>query len=142
MPTIETTEMIDASPERVWEVLTDLESYPQWNPFITEGSGEAREGAKLKLRMQPPGGNAMNFTPTVLKADPGRELRWLGRLFVAGVFDGEHWFTLEPEGEGTRLVQGEKFSGILPRFMGKTLTKTEQGFEALNSALKERAERP
>jgi len=141
MPTIETTESIDASPERVWQVLTDLESYPEWNPFIIEGSGELRKGGKLKLRMQPPGGKAMNFSPTVLEADPARELRWLGRLVVPGIFDGEHWFSLEAEGEGgTRLVQGEKFSGILPRFTGRTLMRTEQGFRALNAALKERAE--
>ena len=55
MPTIETTESIDASPERVWQVLTDLESYPEWNPFIIEGSGEIHRGSRLKLRMQPPG---------------------------------------------------------------------------------------
>ncbi len=140
MPTIETTESIDASPERVWQVLTDLDAYPEWNPFITEGSGEIRKGGKLKLRMQPPGGKAMNFSPTVLAADPARELRWLGRLVVPGIFDGEHWFTLEAERKGTRLVQGEKFTGILPRFMGGTLSRTEQGFKSLNAALKERAE--
>ncbi len=141
MPTIETTEFIDATPERVWRELTDLDSYPEWNPFIVEGSGELREGERLKLKMQPPGGRKMAFAPTVIKAESGRELRWLGRLLIPGIFDGEHWFSLEAESGGTRLVQGEKFSGVLPRFMGKTLARTERGFEALNSALKERAER-
>lgn len=140
MPTIQTSTAIAASPERVWQVLTDLDSYPEWNPFIIEGSGEIRTGRKLRLRMQPPGGKPMSFRPTVLAAEPGRELRWLGRLILPGIFDGEHWFLLSPEGDGTRLEQGERFSGLLPRFMSGTLERTEQGFIELNQALKQRAE--
>lgn len=140
MPTIETVVTIDAPPETVWNILTDIEAYPDWNPFILEGQGEFREGEKVQLGMQPPGGRKMTFKPTVLKVETGRELRWLGRLGLPGLFDGEHWFRLEPEGEGIRLEQGERFSGLLPRFMGKTLKQTEAGFRELNSALKERAE--
>lgn len=140
MPTIETTELIAAPPDRVWEILTDLPSYPEWNPFIIEGSGILREGERLELRMRPPEGKAMTFKPTVLKAEPGHELRWLGRLLIPGLFDGEHWFRLEPDENGTLLTQGERFTGILPPLLGKMLARTERGFVELNSALKERAE--
>jgi uncharacterized protein YndB with AHSA1/START domain len=27
---------IDASPERAWAILTDIQSFPSWNPFITK----------------------------------------------------------------------------------------------------------
>jgi len=50
MSTIETTELIAAPPERVWTILTDFASYPDWNPFIVEGSGDAREGERLELK--------------------------------------------------------------------------------------------
>lgn len=77
----------------------------------------------------------------MLKAEPERELRWLGRVLLPGIFDGEHSFRIEPAGEGrVRFVQAERFSGVLVPLFGKTLEKTKAGFIAMNEALKERAE--
>jgi hypothetical protein len=135
---------VDATPERVWQVLTDFAAYPQWNPFIVRAEGDARRGERLTLRMQPVGGRAITFRPTVLEAAPGRRLRWLGRLLVKGIFDGEHSFTIEPLGEGrARLVQQEDFRGLLVPLMARSLDRrTLPAFELLNQALKRRAEQP
>jgi hypothetical protein len=66
----------------------------------------------------------------------------LGHLLVSGVFDGEHYFLLEPIGsERTRFTQGEKFSGLLVGLLGGMLSATEAGFKAMNTALKKQAER-
>jgi len=56
---------------------------------------------------------------------------------------GEHCFTIEALDEkGVRFVQHEKFTGLLVPFMAKSLDKnTKSGFEAMNRALKERAEK-
>lgn len=140
MPTITTSEYIEAPPEKVWRVLTDLPSYSEWNPFIIEGSGKLEEGGKVNLTMRPPGGKPMAFRPIILRLDAGQELRWKGRVLVPGIFDGEHWFRLSPEGEGTRVDHGEKFTGLLPRFTGGMLKRTEAGFIQLNEALKQRSE--
>jgi hypothetical protein len=135
---------IQASPERVWEVLTDFAAYPQWNPFITQASGSARVGERLTNRMQPVGGRPVTFRPTVLEADPGRRLRWIGRMLTPGIFDGEHTFTIQPLGDGqVRLVQQEQFRGLLAPLMAKSLDRhTLPGFELMNQALKHRAEHP
>ena len=108
---------VQASAERVWEVLTDFAAYPAWNPFITKLEGTARVGERLAITVQPPGGTAMSFKPTVLRADPNAELRWLGRLLFPGICDGEHYFTIEPldGGRRARFTQGERFSGLLVR---------------------------
>jgi hypothetical protein len=130
-----------ARPERVWEVLTAFEAYPSWNPFIKSISGRAAVGAELEVRIEPPGGRAMTFRPKVLKAEPGRELTWLGRFLLPGIFDGEHSFQIEPSAEGgSRFVQRERFRGVLvPLFRG-TLRKTQDGFVAMNEALKQRVQ--
>jgi hypothetical protein len=134
---------IHATPERVWQVLTDLPAYPRWNPFITSAKGEVRQGGRLTLRMQPAGGRAMTFRPTVLEATQGRRLRWLGHLLVSGLFDGEHSFTIRPLGDGqVRLVQQEDFRGLLVPLLARSLDRrTLPGFERMNQALKRRAER-
>jgi hypothetical protein len=36
MRAISATIDIAAAPERVWAVFTDLDSYPEWNPFIRD----------------------------------------------------------------------------------------------------------
>jgi hypothetical protein len=132
---------IDAPPAVVWSVLTDTANYPDWNPFVRRLEGTLAEGERLEVEIAPPGGKAMTFRPTVLAARPGRELRWLGRLLLPGLFDGEHAFTLEPLPDGrTRFVQSERFRGILVRPLRRTLAKTRLGFERMDEALKAEAE--
>jgi hypothetical protein len=138
---LETTIDIDAAPDAVWAVLSDLSAYPDWNPFIREASGELAAGARLDLKMQPEGGRAMRFRPKVLYAAPGRELRWRGRLVARGVFDGEHRFAIEPTAGGSRLLQEERFTGVLVPLLANGLrTRTLPAFEQMNKAVKERAE--
>jgi len=133
---------IDATPERVWEVLTGFGAFGSWNPFIVSIRGEPAVGSKLTVRMQPPGGRGVTMHPTVTANEPRRAFAWLGHLGVPGVFDGAHRFELEarPEG-GTRFVQSEQFRGVLvPLFRRSLRTHTLAGFEAMNRALEERAE--
>ena len=133
---------IDAPAERVWHLLTDFASYPQWNPFIRRISGKPTKGERLQARIEPPGGQGMTFKPKVLTAEPNRELRWLGHLLVPGLFDGEHSFTIQPlEENRVRFVQREAFKGLLVPLFARSLgTNTQRGFEEMNRALKERAE--
>ena len=42
---------IDASPERVWDVLTDVPAMPAWNPFVVQAEGTFAVGERLSLRL-------------------------------------------------------------------------------------------
>jgi hypothetical protein len=131
---------INAPPSRVWAMLTDFAEMPWWNPFIRSISGDLTPGARLSALIGPPGKSAMRFRPTVLAVRPEKELRWKGNLFLPGLCDGEHYFVLEPMGSGVRFIQGERFTGILVGLIRGAFSATEEGFKAMNTALKERAE--
>jgi hypothetical protein len=135
---------IEATPERVWEVLTDFAAYQDWNPFIVQAAGQAAPGARLELHMRLSGRRPTTIRPEVLEAEPARRLRWLGRVLVPGVFDGEHTFTVEPAGPvRVRLTQHEEFRGLLAPLVLKLIAKpTLASFHRMNQALKTRVEQP
>ena len=142
MKVLETTIDIEAPAARVWQLLTDVAAYPEWNPFIRRISGELAPGARPTVRLQPLGGRGISLRPTVLAVAPNGELRWRGRLGLPGLFDGEHSFTIEPLGAGrVRFTQREVFTGLLVPLVARALDRgTRYGFEAMNAALKARAE--
>lgn len=132
---------IDAPPETVWSILTALEDYPDWNPFVVSAVGSVAVGERLRNRLQLPGRRAMTFKPTVTEVDGCSVFEWLGHLGFPGIFDGRHRFELQPNPRGTRFLHSESFTGVLVRPLRRSLdTSTRNGFEAMNSALKTRAE--
>ena len=143
MKTLHTEIEIEATANQVWQLLTDFPQMGQWNPFIRRASGKVQQGGQIEVDLQPPDGKSMTFKPALIKVEPNRELRWLGRLFVKGLFDGEHYFKIEPLGENrVRFVHGEQFKGILvPLLLRMIGENTRRGFEAMNEALKVEAEK-
>ena len=111
-----------------------------------ETARRARAGSRGFVMRRSVFALALAFVGTLLSrrpagvADPGRELRWLGRLTMPGVFDGEHRFTLTAIDGGTDLVQSETFGGLLVPMAGKTLAGTEESFRLLYEALKRQVE--
>lgn len=144
-PTTLRTEIeIDASADRVWQVLADREEYPGWNPFIVRSTGDLVVGKTITNVLKDGDGKETTFTPELLEADPGKELRWIGKVWIGGIFDGEHSFTIEDAGQGrVRFVQEEKFRGVAVPFMkGWLESKIQPQFEAMNRALATRAQDP
>jgi hypothetical protein len=139
MKTVSATVQIDARPEAVWAILTDLARYPEWNPLFREASGQVAVGNRIVLRsVHPANGRLMTVKPKITVAEPGAELRWASSL--PGIMSGEHHFTLTPADSGTKVEQSETFRGLLTVLGGKTFTNAEASFRALNEALKKRAE--
>ncbi len=105
---INTEIKINATAETVWKVLTDFEAYPHWNPFIKSITGTPKIDKKIKVTFQ-----SMTFTPKVLVFDKNKEFRWLGKLWIKNLFDGEHIFKIKDHQDGSvTLEHNERFSGI------------------------------
>lgn len=141
---LETCIDINASPERVWEVLTDFEEHPQWNPLIRELRGRLAMGEELYVRLGPPDQKPMTFRPRVVELDEGAEPRfaWRGKILAGWIFAGVHRFALERLAEGsTRFYHSEQFGGLLIPMLKTTLRQDlRRAFELMNEALKQKAE--
>lgn len=141
MKQIRTEIIINASKEKVWNILTDFENYKNWNPFIINSFGKAVVGSKLTNTMKLDE-KTQTFSPKILKVEEYKYFDWLGHLFFKGIFDGQHYFMIEElENNQVKLVQGENFSGIFSGLIMKSIgEKTIANFVKMNNALKRLAE--
>jgi hypothetical protein len=136
---------IDATPERVWQVLIDVAAYPQWNPFVTSAEGTYAVGSRLSFIVPSPSAlSRVTVRPTVLEVTPYRRLRSRGRwdrFGIPGLFDAEHILTITPHGAGVRLWQEERIRGLLAPLLTRSVNRLRlPAFNAMNAALKDRIE--
>lgn len=144
MQTIHNEIGIGAPAPIVWEIVSDLEGWARWNPFM-QAKGKLAAGEKLFVTMMAaPGGKKVSIDPRIVMVDDGREFRWKGRIF-GGLFRAEHGFRVVAEDAGRcRFEQFEMFSGLLAgailsrQGQGKAI---ETGFQAMNRMLKREAEK-
>ena len=124
----------------VWVFLTDFESYPNWNPFVGELSGNIKEGETIKTRIIPLG---KSYYPKILSFKKEEELIWQGKQGAMFLLAGKHYYKLRSiDINKTELLHGEYFTGLLSSFISKKLLKKmEKAFNDHNIALKQRVEK-
>jgi len=134
---ISTSININSDIKTVWNTFTQFESYPEWDSFIKSVKGNVTVGEKINIEME-----GMKFAPKVLSFEKEKELVWLGKLGISGIFDGKHSFRFEENPDGTTtFIHEEHFFGILVLFSKKNLrTKITGGFKRWNETLKEKSE--
>jgi hypothetical protein len=133
---------IAAPPAVVWKLLTGLEGYHRWNPFIRRSEGKAIVGHRLTCCPTMPDGRRYVFHPTVTSVEPERLFAWTGYVLSPWLAEGEHIFEIHKIDERTvRHIHRQAFRGILSRFMSRRRLETiRRGFELMNAALKKVAE--
>lgn len=138
-----TTFAVNASAEKVWEILTDFDRWPEWNPSIPSIDGEPRLGSTVAMTLAMPGRPSAKVKAELTDLVPERRLVWDGKLGAKVLFAGHREFVIEPQPDQTVLfTHVEDVSGALfPLFRAVMGEAIQRHHEGLNVALKERAER-
>ena len=129
---------IHASPETIWEILTDAEHYPEWDPqaIRIEGTIAAGETVTAYTKLSPD----RAFPAKVTEFVPGKRMTWTGGMPL-GLFKGVRTFTLTPHEDGViHFELREAFSGLLLPLMAKMLPDMTEAFEGFVAGLQARAE--
>lgn len=135
---VRTSVEIHAPAKVVREILFDFAEYPKWNPFIIRVDGTVAEGNRVNVTVKPVG-KAEISGDTVVTLMTENRLSWRGSLAIPGLFRGKHDFIIEEAGPGTTVFRNsERMGGLVVLFYD--FKPTEAGFEAMNQALKKRAE--
>lgn len=107
MVRVETKSIITALTSVLWEIMIQVDKYPQWYSAMLEASGTPRLSAKLKFRVKAMDGSTrqLSFTGTVVEFVPERRLVWTGGMFP--ILMGRHFFEFVPMQDGkTQIIQG------------------------------------
>lgn len=128
---------IDASPERVWSLLTDAAGYPDWNPAVLSLQGRIHVGEKIKLVsvVNP----KRTFTLTVTELDQPHRMVWADGMPL-GLFRGVRTYALRPHGDGTAFSMKEVYSGPLAPMITKAIPDMTESFGQFADGLKTAAE--
>jgi hypothetical protein len=130
---------IAASPEAIWELLTDAGSYPRWNPAVLGIEGEIAEGERIKLTsiVNPD----REFKLNVSDVDAPRSMVWSDGMPL-GLFKGVRTFRLTPEANGsTEFFMEEVYSGLMAPLITKSIPDMTESFEIYGDSLKAEAEK-
>jgi len=138
---------IEAPASRVWEILTDLPAYAEWNPFTPRVESTLRLGDPVHLYVRLRGEKLSHRVETLTAneapagASPGR-LCWGMKMGAPFVLAAERCQTVAPLGDGRcHFVNRDVFTGLLAPIAGAGFGKAVQrGFEEVASTLKKRAE--
>ena len=143
---------IAAPPATVFSILTTTAAYPAWNPFILSltPSPLTQHTTRLTTSIKSSSGSPMTFQPVLQQYKQNESLVWLGRLLWGGLFDGLHGLHVVANGDsgGSVFVNEEKFSGLViwigrvtgGKWYRNLMQGTEEGFNSMNQALKQRAD--
>ncbi len=117
-PVIASAEAEVAAPaEVVWDVLADLESWPEWNPDVKsiEVDGPLAPGTVFRWQTGP-----SRITSTLQAVERPSELGWTGKTFGAKAV---HVWSFGSRGDRALVRTTESFAGILPRLLRKRMKK-------------------
>ena len=136
---VETTIEIDAPPETVWAVMTDVARWPEWTTSVerAERLDDGPLGVGSRARLKQP-----KFPPVVWEVtelEPGRSFSWTAKnVGVTSV--GEHRIAPHPNHGVTVTLSLRQEGPLAPVLTALTSKLTRRYVEAEAHGLKRRSE--
>lgn len=133
----EASTTINATPQQVWEVLTDGPGFTSWDSGIEKFEGKIAPGEKIKLYSEVSPGRA--FPLKVAQFEPGRMLVFKGGMPL-GLFTGVRTYKMREADGGTQFKMREEFRGPLLPMIWKSMPDLGPSFQKFADGLKQRVE--
>jgi hypothetical protein len=138
MKSYEASSVINADPNQIWAVLTDVSAYPRWDSGVERVEGTVSPGAKIKVFSEANPGRA--FAVTVSELVPGERMVWSGGLPL-GLFRGVRTYALSPAGDGaTEFSMREEYTGPMLPLIWPSIPDLQPSFDKFAAGLKKQAE--
>ena len=126
---------IQAQPQAVWKIITDINSWSQWQPGIASSKmeGSLTPGAVFEWK---PGG--ITITSTIEIIEPDERIGWSGTAIGT---QARHIWTFKPHKDGTLLTTEESMDGWLTRVLKVMMPKfLDESLSTWLNSLKKHAE--
>lgn len=123
---------VNASPSKVWALLTNTSDYVRWNSTVVSIEGKIAQGETIKLKstLDP----TRTFTLKVKEFELEKRLVW-------GDGQGNRIYTLSSNGNMTTFSMTEKIGGPIFPLFARFIPPFDASFEQFAADLKKEAER-
>lgn len=128
--------IINAPVEKVWNILTDIDNWPDWQTAITYSkiNGELKPGTTFDWKAE-----GLKIHSTLHTVKKTEYLGWTGKSL--GSFAIHNWILKDVNGK-TEVFVEESMEGFLVRLLKKTFQKVlEKGMTASLEQLKRASEK-
>lgn len=131
---------ITAPAHVIWEIISDLAGWSAWNPSYAKASGRLSIGAPISLDATFPDVEPMHINGTIVDWVPDIQLLWKARLPMFG--RSLRYLEIDKLGDANCVfANGELLDGFGARYVPlRKRRAAHRGYEAMNHALKARAE--
>lgn len=132
---------VQAPAEIVWEVVSEFETWHQWNPLYRKAEGQLKIGTVLTLEQHLTGEPAKVIAPVVQDWVPYEQLHWRSTR-LGGFVTAIRYLEIENMGAASSTFSnGELFMGLLLRFISRDERRgLKAAFTEMGEAVRDRAE--
>ncbi len=139
---IDATVEIDAADSIVWDVITDLRSYPEWNPFVVECDSSLKVGEPIDMRVRLFDTFSQPQREIIFEHDPGTRFCYGLAGAPFGSIRSRRCHEVRPIDAGRCEYRSHfELSGWLSPVVSALLgTRLRRGFHAMTESVRERSE--